>query len=218
MTDRYLLLDPAWTPGPDDGSPPASAVAGSWPVAADGRIAGFRPNPAYRPIDPDAPADPLDALLRGTPPVELVQLLLRDAVFDVACDEQGRPLVVYAPDHTLCLIVATSAPQRDIVPVAGWQRTDLLGLIGQLDDGVDVLANPYGPAPARITGDDVRAAHLLDDGALAAARARLRLLLPPHGTELPSWAGGPSVPDPAVGPSPAGSTRTAVDVRPSGQI
>jgi hypothetical protein len=195
--ETYLvLMDPDWTPGPDDEAPPATATAGSWPVGPDGDIGVFRPNPDYRPTDPDAPADPLDALLRtavtGTPPVELVRLLLRETVLDVAFDEHGRPLVVYSPDRVLCLIVATSAPQRDLVPVAGWRRTDLLGLIELLDDGVDVLANPYGPVPARITGDDVRAAYLLEGDELAAARERLRARHPQRDAAVLPWLGGPS--------------------------
>ncbi|WP_436535575.1 type VII secretion system-associated protein [Actinoplanes sp. HUAS TT8] len=191
-----LMMDPDWTPGPDDEVPPVTAMAGSWPVGSDGDIGGFRPNPDYRPADPDAPADPLDALLRTAvteaPPVELVRLLLRDTMVDVACDEHEHPLVVYSPDHALCLIVATSAPQRDIVPVAGWLRTDLLGLAGLLDDGVDVLVNPYGPVPARITGDDVRAAYLLAGDELAAARDLLRARYPLRDAAVLPWIGGPS--------------------------
>ncbi|BCY13400.1 type VII secretion system-associated protein [Actinoplanes sp. L3-i22] len=195
--ETYLLLmDPAWVPGPDDEVPPVPAMAGSWPVGPGGDVGAFRPNPEYRPADPDAPADPLDALLRtavtAPPPVELVRLLLRESMFDVALDEHDRPLVVYSPDRVLCLIVATSAPQRDLVPVAGWRRTDLLGLIELLDDGVDVLANPYGPVPARITGDDVRAAYLLDDGELAAARDLLRARHPRRDAAVLPWLGGPS--------------------------
>ncbi len=194
MTDvemHFLLMDPTWEPGPDDEAPPVTAVVGAWPIASDGAVGGFRPNPHFRPGDPEAPADPLDALLRGaapeSPPVELVQLLLRDAVVDVALDPQGTPLVVYSPDDALCLLVATSAPQRDPVPVAGWRRTDLLGLIGLLSDGVDVLVNPYGPVPARIDGDDVRGAWLLPDDVVERARDGLRAHLPARPTAVLPW-------------------------------
>lgn len=133
--------------------------------------------------------DPLDALLRTAareaPPVELVQLLLRDAVLDVALDERGEPLVVYSPDNALCLIVATSTPQRDLAPAPGWRRADLLDLITLLDDGVDVLVNPYGPVVARISGDDIRGAWLLDDDAVE----RARVLLP---ARLDGLSGQPS--------------------------
>lgn len=134
---------------------------------------------------PGASADPLDTLLRTAveqPPLDLVQLLLRDAVLDVALDDRGKPLVVYSPDNALCLIVTTGAAQRDLVPAAGWQQTDLLGLITLLDDGVDVLANPYGPVAARIHGDDVRGAWLLDNDALEQARAKLRERYPAQRT------------------------------------
>ena len=170
----FLLVDPAWS---GDGEPPLSAVVGLWPVE-DGAVGRFRANPDYAPSDPASPTDPVDALLRlalrGAADAEQIQLVLRDALFDVAMNGDGRPLVVRSPDDKPCVVVATAEPHRRRVRSPQWRRADVEELVGLLADGVDVLFNPDGPASVRLLGSFIRSTTLLTDEDADAARARLR--------------------------------------------
>jgi hypothetical protein len=178
----FLLMDPTWRPSTPDDTPPAEAVVGVWPVE-DGVIGKFRPNPAYVPADERAPSDPLDVVLRlmldGQAETWRVRLMLRDSLYDVALNADGTPLVTRSPDGVPCVVVATGEPHRRKIRAPGWQRVELLELVELLADGVDVLFNPGGPAPTRLTGDFLRSTTLLGDDEFpvpAQDIARLRVL------------------------------------------
>ncbi|WP_255657574.1 type VII secretion system-associated protein [Actinoplanes sp. L3-i22] len=187
----FVLMDPAWAPGPRDEAPPFAAVLGLWPILDHGGVGGFRTNPEYVPSGAGAPTDPIDAALlavagTGTG-LDQVRVLLRDCLVEVGVDDSGRPLIADSPDDLPCLMVATSARNRGYAPaIPGWRTADLDDLIAVLDDDVDVLLNPGGPRMTRLTGGFVRAALGLDDAEAAAlltgAGAR-----PRHLTVLP-WA------------------------------
>lgn len=166
LENWFLLMDPAWRPSADDEAPPAAAVVGLWPVE-DGAIGKFRPNPGYAPADENAPSDPLDVVLRlmadGQAETERLRLMLRDSLYDVALNSDGRPLVTTSPDDVPCVVVATGEPHRRRLRAPDWQRVELAELVEQLADGVDVLFNPGGPASVRLTGDFLRETMFLDD-------------------------------------------------------
>lgn len=162
----FLLVDPAWRAASADDTPPPDAVVGVWPVV-DGAVGKFRPNPAYVPANEDAPADPLDLMLRlmldGQAETWRVQLMLRDSLYDVALNPDGTPLVTRSPDDVTCAVVATGEAHRRRLRVPGWRRVELLELVELLEDGVDVLFNAAGPAAVRLTGDFLRETTLLGD-------------------------------------------------------
>jgi hypothetical protein len=171
LENWFLLMDPAWQPQAENETPPISAVVGLWPLDSDGKVGKFRPNPDYVPSDEDSPADPLDAVLhlamRGEAEAELIQLMLRESVFDVAMNGDGRPMVAKSPDDIPCVVVATAEPHRRRVNSPGWRRVDLEELVELLDDDIDVLFNPGGPASVRLTGDFMRETAMLDDDEVA---------------------------------------------------
>jgi hypothetical protein len=187
----FLLMDPDWRPQPGEEAPPAEAVIGAWPLAADGSAGSFRGNPAYAPRDEDAATDPLDALLRlamdGRVEAGQVQLMLRDARYEVALNGDGRPLLVTSPDNVRCVVVATSAPQVRRISSPEWRRTDLTGVVALLPDGVDVLVNPGGPVPFRLTGDFLREALIMSDEDTAVAYESFRAENADRGVEVLPW-------------------------------
>jgi hypothetical protein len=168
LENWVLLMDPAWRPASAEETPPAAAVVGLWPVE-DGVIGKFRPNPAYA----GEGTDPLDIVLRlmldGQAETWRVQLMLRDSLYDVALNPDGRPLVTKSPDDVPCVVVVTGEPHRKRLRVPDWQRVDLLELVELLADGVDALFNPGGPASVRLTGDFLRETTLLGDEDFPAA-------------------------------------------------
>lgn len=168
----FLLMDPEWVPGEDDDVPPMESVVGVWPLAADGAVGRFLPNPDYRPLNPDSPTDPLDAVLRrmveGTAEPEHLQPLLQDTEFDLAMNGDGRPLIVPAPDDVLCAVIATAEQHRERVFAPMWRRVDLPELLDLLEDRFDLLINPDGPASVRLVGGLVRAAGAMTDDEAAA--------------------------------------------------
>ncbi|WDZ88164.1 type VII secretion system-associated protein [Micromonospora cathayae] len=174
----FLLMDPEWQRRPDEEVPPLRSVVGLWPVTVDGAVGPFRTNPGYVPLRPESPTDPVDALLRlagrGDARVEQLQLILRDTLVDLAMNGDGRPLVVRSPDDVPCAVVTTATPHQGRVSAPDWRRVELAELVEQLADGVDVLINPGGPAPVRLTGDFLRHTLLLADGELAALHDRFR--------------------------------------------
>lgn len=183
MTDEtfenyFVVTDPAWEPEPDSDLPPIEAVIGVWPVAQDGSVGRFRPNPDYFPSDVDSPTDPLDALIRLTAAGEAdagqLQLILRQSLFDIAMNGDGRPMLQPSPDDVLCVLLASSGSHRRDVNLPLWQRCDLETLVALLADGVDVLVNPGGPAMTRLSGDFVRAAFMASDEELGEAFDRAR--------------------------------------------
>ncbi|WP_370948073.1 type VII secretion system-associated protein [Amycolatopsis sp. cg5] len=174
----FLLMDPAWRPAAENATPPIESVVGLWPVESDGKLGRFRPNPAYVPSSEDAPSDPLDAVLRlsqqGRAKTDHIQLMLRDTLFDIAMNGDGRPLITKSPDGNACVVVASGELHRARITAPEWLRIDLEDLVSLLADDVDVLINPGGPAAVRLTGDFMRETMLLDDEPVAAPAGGLR--------------------------------------------
>ena len=171
LENWFLLMDPAWRPTSENDPPPIEAVVGLWPVEDEGKIGKFRANPEYVPADENSPSDPLDAVLRlvlqGRAEAEHIQLMLRDTLFDIAMNGDGRPLVTKSPDDILCVVVATGEPHRQRIASPDWRRIDLDELVELLADEVDVLFNPGGPASVRLTGDFMRETLMMDDEQVA---------------------------------------------------
>ncbi|WP_197288450.1 type VII secretion system-associated protein [Nocardia sp. NRRL S-836] len=174
----FLLMDPAWSPRHENEPPPLEAVVGVWPLADDGGVGKFRPNPDHVPADSGAPSDPLDAVFRlvsqGRAETEQLRLMLRDSLFDIAVNGDGRPLVTLSPDDVPCVVVATGEAQRRRVSSPQWRRIDLDDLVVLLADGVDVLFNPGGPAALRLTGDFLRETLVMAGDEVADLHARGR--------------------------------------------
>ncbi len=171
-----VLLDPAWSP--DDGhEPPVEAIAGLWPVLDDGTLGRFRSNPDYRPADPDAPTDPIDAVLHelayesGT--LDPVEEELRDSLVELALNGDDRPLLVRSPDDVLCAVVVSAEPHRRRVPAPLWARVTVEEVAEVLPEGTDLLINPGGPAAVRLTADFVRRTAALTEDQLTEAYERL---------------------------------------------
>ncbi|GLY00693.1 MULTISPECIES: type VII secretion system-associated protein [Actinoplanes] len=187
-TENYLLLmDPDW---PSD-ELAMSAVVGIWPVGADGVVGAFRTNPDYRARDADAVADPVDALfrlaLRGQVQAEQIQLVLRDSLFEVALNGDGRPLVMRSPDDVPCMVIATSQPRREQASAPQWRRIDLTELVSLLPDRVDVLFNPGSPAPFRLIGDFIRETLMMSDEEITEAYEVVRESLGERQLEVVPW-------------------------------
>ena len=176
----FVITDPAWEPdpGPDNDLPPVEAVVGVWPVAEDGTVGLFRANPEYFPTDVASPTAPLAAILRltaaGEAEAEQLQLILRQSLFDIAMNGDGRPILQPSPDDVLCVLLASSGSHRRDLNLPLWRRCDLEALVMLLADEVDVLVNPGGPAMTRLSGDFVRAAFMASDDELNAAFDRAR--------------------------------------------
>jgi hypothetical protein len=178
-TENYfLLMDPSWDPEPDVEVPPIDAIIGLWPLHDDGTIGRFRANPDYVPHDENSATDPLDAVLRlamsGQADAEQLQLMLRDSLFEIGMNGDGRPLIARSPDDVPCVVVVTSASHRARVDPPAWRRADLEDLVQLLADGVDVLINPRGPASTRLTGGFIRETVMMSDDDVAAAWMRFR--------------------------------------------
>lgn len=178
LENWFLLMDPAWRPASENDPPPVEAVVGLWPVEEGGSVGKFRANPEYVPSDENSPSDPLDAVLRlvlqGRAEMQHIQLMLRDSLFDVAMNGDGRPLVTKSPDDIACVVVTTGEPHRMRVSSPDWRRVDLEEVVDLLADGVDVLFNPGGPASVRLTGDFLRETTMLDDEKVAELYAEHR--------------------------------------------
>nr|WP_191257673.1 type VII secretion system-associated protein [Amycolatopsis oliviviridis] len=166
----FLLMDPAWSPSTGDEPPPIEAVVGLWPLE-EGKVGKFRANPSYTPTDENSPSDPLDAVLRlvlqGRAEAEHIQLMLRDTLFDVAMNGDGRPLATKSPDDILCAVVATGEPHRRRIASPDWRRVDLGELVELIDGDLDVLFNPAGPAAVRLAGEFLRDTMVMDDERVA---------------------------------------------------
>ena len=192
--DFFLLMDPDWRPGPDDDVPPIEAVVGAWPLDQDGSVGAFHGNPDYAPRDGDAAADPVDAVLRltmqGRMAAGQLQLLIRDALFQVALNGDGRPLVVLSPDDVRCVVVATGTRQVRRISAPEWRRMDLTGVVSLLPDEVDVLLNPGGPVPFRLTGDFLRETMFMSDDDVAGAYEAFRAQDAGRGAEVLPWVVG----------------------------
>ncbi|GAA0804836.1 type VII secretion system-associated protein [Spirilliplanes yamanashiensis] len=188
---HLLLTDPRWRPGDDGEEPPPGAVVGLWPVHPDGSTGPFSANPGHRPGTPDAPTDPLDAALRllarrRLPPAR-VRLLLRESLVDVALDASGAPLLTASPDAATCVMVATAGAHAERIGAPRLLRAGVAEVAALLDDDVDVLVNPGGPAPVRLTRDFWCATAALTPADAAAGRAPRRsgTTAAPEGTGPP---------------------------------
>ncbi|MET9634616.1 type VII secretion system-associated protein, partial [Lentzea sp. NPDC006480] len=178
--DQWVfLIDPAW-PAPEPAAhntgqdaddvevadaenvevqgPPIEAVVGGWLVTADGTVGPFSANPDYRPSQPGSPTDPVDAtlqlLVRGEVDSDALFAVIRESVFDVALDEDGRPIIAPSPDDVPSLLVSTAPAQRFRVQTDNWRAQVTAAELGDLlrEHEVDVLINPGGPASIRLIG------------------------------------------------------------------
>jgi hypothetical protein len=161
-----ILVDPAFEPSAEMPDPPPESIVGGWEVAHEGARGRFRPNPVHVPSSPDVPSDPVDAVLRllasGESDGEDLLAALGEVDLGIAVDGEGQVVVVPAPDGVPC-VLATTAPRHRAAaahpPVANWHEVPLAEVAAALpDEGVDVLLNPRGPAPMRITAAAVREA------------------------------------------------------------
>ncbi|NUP29487.1 MAG: type VII secretion system-associated protein [Nocardia sp.] len=148
------MLDPAW--GISQDPPPPEIIVGGWMAEADGSAGPFQPNPRYRPSSDEMPTDPIDAVLRRIAGGEdqLGEKLLatvRDCVVAIGCDEDGRPLVGTSPDGVACIVIATAELQKSDIDVDRWVSVRGAELAGIAPTGVDILINPAGAAPFRLT-------------------------------------------------------------------
>lgn len=156
MTESGLLLliDEAWRPTEEEPDPPMTALLGAWEVE-DGQPGRFQPNPVYRPLLPNSPLDPVDAVLRRLPEsADDLPSVLRTATLAIAVDEQGVALVRPAPDGVPAVLVATAYGHR--LPDVRWADITVRQLAKALPGGVDVLLNPAGPAPMRLLASAIR--------------------------------------------------------------
>ncbi|MEU3764987.1 type VII secretion system-associated protein [Amycolatopsis keratiniphila] len=169
LEDWVLLMDPGWEPETEDQRPPIEAIVGLWPIE-DGRAGKFRANPGYVPADENSPTDLLDAalrlVLRGQGGPEQIQVMLRDSLFDIAMNGDGKPLVMKSPDDVPCVVVATGEPHRRRVSSPDWRRVDLGELVELLAEDVDVYFNPGGPTAVRLNADFLRSSLDMDEEAV----------------------------------------------------
>lgn len=158
--DWFVLLDPAWQPGSPDESPPPEMIVGGWQLDADGKAGPFQPNPSFVPRDATTPTDPVDALLRLAARGEEVadQLLptVRDAVVEIAVDEQDRPLVGPAPDGVPVVLVVTAPVHRSELGPERWWPVHGVRLPEIVPEGADILLNAASPAPFRLSTEALR--------------------------------------------------------------
>lgn len=156
----FVLLDPKWQPGGPDAQPPPEAIVGGWMLDADQKAGPFQPNPNYVPGDEQTPTDPTDALLRlimrGENVGDKLIPTVRDSVVEIAVDEDDQPLLSPAPDGVLSVLVATAPIQRTGSSMDRWWPVVGGRLPEVVPDGVDILLNPDGPAPFRLSTDALR--------------------------------------------------------------
>ncbi|MFE3173132.1 type VII secretion system-associated protein [Amycolatopsis sp. NPDC059090] len=171
LENWFLLMDPAWRPQAENEPPPIEAVVGLWPVEEGGKLGKFRSNPQYEPSDENSPSDPLDAVLRlvmkGDATAEHIQLILRETLFDIAMNGDGRPLITQSPDDKLCTVIVTSEVHRLRINAPDWERVDLDELVELLEDDIDVFINPGGASAVRLDGDFIRETLMMDEEELA---------------------------------------------------
>ncbi|WP_063038906.1 type VII secretion system-associated protein [Nocardia grenadensis] len=155
----FVLIDPGWGGQDSAGAPPVEAVVGGWELRADGSAGPFRPNPRYCPSGPEVPTDPLDAVLRrvavgGRLGADLIRML-RDSVVEIGCDRSGRPLLGAAPDGIPCVVVVTAELQKNDVDVDLWFPVHGQALADVVPSGAEVLMNPTGAAPIRLSVENL---------------------------------------------------------------
>ena len=163
LPELVFLIDPQWRPSEGDTRTPLTAIIGAWRVAEDGTRGRFQPNPVYLPSAPDAPLDPVDAVLgllaKGEFDPDDLPSVLGEVVFGIALDEQGVAIVGYAPDGVPVVLVTSSYAHRERVEAADWRSVTAVELAEALpESGVDVLINPGAHTSMRVLADVIRAA------------------------------------------------------------
>lgn len=158
--DWLLLVDPVYRPEPADPQLPPAVIVGGWRVTADGVVGPFEPNPEYVPPNETSPTDPVDAILRRIAAGEQLAADLvdsvRNTVVEIGCDEEGRPLIGTAPDGAYCVVIATAGMQKRGVDVDRWWPVLGGTLVDIVPPDTDLLLNPAGVAPFRLTVDALR--------------------------------------------------------------
>ncbi|MCX2731514.1 type VII secretion system-associated protein [Saccharopolyspora sp. NFXS83] len=179
-TDWMMLTDPAWTPEDEQSEPPGEVLLGGWPMWPDGSWGRFQANPGYRPMNPDSPSDPVDAVLRlmvrDDYGADALLSVLEDTALEIALDENGVAVVDRAPDGVPSVLVVTAPIHRDRVGADDWRGTHAAEIAEALPEtGVDVLLNPNSPASMRLSADALRE-HLAsapDDAAQGPVRTEI---------------------------------------------
>ncbi|HEY4022036.1 MAG TPA: type VII secretion system-associated protein [Pseudonocardiaceae bacterium] len=160
LDNWIVLLDPAWQSDDPDAKPPPRAIAGGWPLGEEGKAGPFQPNPDFAPVDGTIPTDPTDAVLRlvskGEVSAEHLVSQIRDAVLEIAVDEDDHLLVGPAPDGVPCVAVTTAPAHKARVTAPRWRPVTGDRLPEVVPDDVDVLLNPDGPAAFRLRTDALR--------------------------------------------------------------
>lgn len=160
--DWFLLLDPAYRPETMDSPPPPAVIVGGWMLNADHIVGPFEPNPDYVPADESTPTDPVDSLLRriaeGEQLAEELLDAVRNAVLEIGCDEEDRPLIGIAPDGAHCVVIATAGVQKRAVDVDRWWPVLGGALTDIVPPDTDLLLNPAGAAPFRLSVHALRMA------------------------------------------------------------
>jgi hypothetical protein len=141
--------------------PPLGALVGGWLVSSDGTVSRFQPNPHYQPATPDSPTDPMDAVLRlfakGEVDADAMFAVLKEAVFAIALDPAGDPLIAPSPDGVSCLFVATAPAHQPRVMADSWREQTAAELADTLDEHkVDALFNPGASTSTRLLAAAVR--------------------------------------------------------------
>ncbi|MFF5923385.1 type VII secretion system-associated protein [Streptomyces flavochromogenes] len=146
----------------EDPDLPSDLTVGGWPLDEEGRLGPFETNPHYVPDSVTKATDPVHALLRlfsqgeGQGSVDRFLALLRHTVLEVACGDDGQPLLVTAPDGTPCLPVVTAAIHTRRLPPARWERVLGRTLPEIAPRGVDILLNPGDKAQFRLLTEGLR--------------------------------------------------------------
>ncbi|MET9924990.1 MULTISPECIES: type VII secretion system-associated protein [unclassified Streptomyces] len=107
------IVDPEWT---GERTPPEWAVLGEWQSDADGGVAEYRANPAYRPsarvLGWPEPTDPVDAAAQraatGYGTVEEALAELAEADVSVVRGPDGGPLMAAGRDGVPVVLLFTS--------------------------------------------------------------------------------------------------------------
>jgi hypothetical protein len=158
----FVLLDPSWHPANPGQQAPPEAVAGGWMLDEHGKPGPFQPNPGYVPGDESTPTDPTDAVLRlivrGEDVADRLVPTVRDAVLEIAVDDQDQPMVNAAPDGKPSVLVTTAPMHKQRLDVQRWWPVVGTKLPEIVPAGVDVLLNPGGPASFRLATEALRGA------------------------------------------------------------
>ncbi|MEV6430042.1 type VII secretion system-associated protein [Nocardia sp. NPDC051463] len=156
-----VLVAPEWESSTPTEHPPSEVIVGGWMMNENGSAGPFQPNPDYVPAGEATPTDPLDAILRliaeGEPRLadEFVSIML-DSVVEIGCDEDNQPAVTTASDGIPCALIATAQWQKRGIAVDSWWPVVGSALPDIVPAGTDILVNPNGYAPFRLTVNALR--------------------------------------------------------------